>query len=203
MAEQTWSVGDRVLHPSRPEWGAGRVTAVQRAAHAGRSCQKLTIRFDAAGTRTVSTAFVHLQPVQADPRGASGDPAPAADAGAEAPRDRRELFARLAGLPPEVTNRSTSASERLAAGLAWYRFEGEGRGLLDWSIARSGVADPLAELSRQDLEQAWEGFFRRLDHAVGELARDLARHDATALAAVLSKAPVRGRQVLLGGPRRR
>lgn len=57
----TFKQGDRVTHRNRPEWGAGTVTLAEPATHNGSACQRLTIRFDRAGAKVLSTALAPLQ----------------------------------------------------------------------------------------------------------------------------------------------
>lgn len=78
-----WAFGDKVIHTAKPEWGAGVVTAAQGSTQDGQPCQSLTIRFDRAGVKTISTAFAKLVPAGEAPlylaaAAAQAAPAPAA-----------------------------------------------------------------------------------------------------------------------------
>lgn len=57
----TFKQGDRVTHRNRPEWGAGTVTLAEPATHNGAVCQRLTIRFDRAGAKVLSTGLAPLE----------------------------------------------------------------------------------------------------------------------------------------------
>jgi len=59
--QDKFQIGDRVLHPGKPEWGVGTVASAAGAVHEGGQCQRLGIRFDRAGLKTISTAFVSLR----------------------------------------------------------------------------------------------------------------------------------------------
>jgi hypothetical protein len=59
--QDKFQIGDRVLHPGKPEWGVGTVASAAGAVHEGAHCQRLGIRFDRAGLKTISTAFVNLR----------------------------------------------------------------------------------------------------------------------------------------------
>lgn len=59
--QDKFQIGDRVLHPGKPEWGVGTVASAAGAVHEGAQCQRLGIRFDRAGLKTISTAFVNLR----------------------------------------------------------------------------------------------------------------------------------------------
>lgn len=59
--QDKFQIGDRVLHPGKPEWGVGTVASAAGAVHEGSPCQRLSIRFDRAGLKTITTAFVSLR----------------------------------------------------------------------------------------------------------------------------------------------
>lgn len=59
--QDKFQIGDRVLHPAKPEWGVGTVASAAGAVHEGTTCQRLAIRFDRAGLKTITTAFVNLR----------------------------------------------------------------------------------------------------------------------------------------------
>lgn len=61
MAEvQMFHRGDTVVHPRRPEWGAGTVETATPLTHNGQSAQKLVVRFKSAGRKTINTALAPL-----------------------------------------------------------------------------------------------------------------------------------------------
>lgn len=188
-----WKVGDRVVHPAKPEWGAGVVRAVASHTQGGTRGQRLTIRFDGAGTKTLSTTIVDLQPAQASgsppSHGTGHSPTLAGGETGRAAGDPAELPAMLAarGLPP---------AEVLRLAMPWYRFAPQGRGLLDWGIARIGVADPLSILPREQLAEAFAGFYRRLDFLVVEAAKDLRRRAPQEYSDLVGEAPPRMRALL-------
>lgn len=62
-----WASGDRVVHSSKPEWGVGTISAAIGTTQDGRSCQSLTVRFERAGLKTLSTAYAHLIPANEAP----------------------------------------------------------------------------------------------------------------------------------------
>lgn len=57
-AQDKFQIGDRLIHPAKPEWGVGTVASASGTLHEGTPCQRLAIRFDRAGLKTISTAFV-------------------------------------------------------------------------------------------------------------------------------------------------
>lgn len=68
-AQDRFEAGDRLIHPGKPEWGVGTVKSAAGMVHEGTPCQRLAIRFDRAGLKTISTAFVQF-------RRAAGGPMP-------------------------------------------------------------------------------------------------------------------------------
>ncbi len=85
QASRQWGFGDRVVHAQRPEWGHGIVNSAEDAVHEGAKCQRLTVRFERAGVKTLLTAMAELLPAasgplvseepEADASGGSGAPA--------------------------------------------------------------------------------------------------------------------------------
>src|SRR6185295_7149729 len=117
--------GDRVRHGGRPEWGEGLVMSAVGDTQDGRRCQRLTIRFDRAGPKAISTAFADIRaaddiPVVAD--------APHSDDPLAAPEGvpAEEMLVRV---PENATDPFLGAKRRLANTLALYRFT-EGGGSL-------------------------------------------------------------------------
>lgn len=160
----TFTVGDEVVHPKKPEWGVGAVTRAERAVHEGSPCQRLTIRFDKVGMKTVSTAFAALAPAGKAP---SDEPASAVEVQA--------LAAGLAELPTRLTDRSAPALDRLAGLLDEFRTDPEQGDILGWAIRETGLRDPLAVLSRGEIEQRLRtrqaAAARALARAVSELPK--------------------------------
>ncbi len=188
MQQRQWSVGDRVVHAGRPEWGGGKVTSAARANHQGSPCQRLTVRFDRAGVKTLSTALAELKPEQT---------------GADAPRggwldelEQARPADRLADLPERVSDPFITLDKRLEASLLLYRFTGSGGSLIEWASAQTGMKDPLSTFSRQELEAHFEVYRRRLDDHVRKLAGDLRRSDPAALERVRAKAPAPAQRLL-------
>src|SRR5690606_17214651 len=61
MSATQFKFGDRLVHASRPEWGAGVVTSAQNVVQDGQPCQRVTIRFDRAGLKTLTTNIAALR----------------------------------------------------------------------------------------------------------------------------------------------
>ena len=197
MPATSWSFGDRVTHADRPEWGVGQITAVQPIMIEGRPSQRLTIRFERAGIKTLAAGMANIQRAdagstprpdsQAEAKPALADTSDATDA---------ELAKKLASLPESVIDPFIPLAKRLATTLGLYRFSDKGGSLLDWAAMQTGLADPLTRFLRHDLEIHFSSFRRALDRHAGELGSQLGRQDKAALQAVVQKAPEAGQHAL-------
>lgn len=199
MPSKEWSFGDRVIHAKRPEWGAGVITAAQGTVQDGTPCQRLTIRFDRAGVKTISTAVAELIPATDTALSALNG-----HAAAEAIQDQ-EWQARLSGgsteeamtkLPEAASDPFSSLEARLKTTLALYRFTDSGGSLLDWAAAQSGLKDPLSHFSRHDLERLFQRFAFARDEHLKKLAQEMRKRDAAGLTVILRAAPPTAHQAL-------
>lgn len=193
----TWSFGDRVTHADRPEWGVGQITAVQPIIVEGRPSQRLTIRFERAGVKTIAAAVANIRKAddKALDKAPAAQPNPAPQAETQGLSDA-ELTKRLAGLPEDVVDPFIPLPQRLEKALALYRFSDRGGSILDWAAMQTGLADPLTRFLRHDLEIQFAAFKRALDRHVGELGAQLQRQDRALLQTVVSGAPEAGQQAL-------
>jgi hypothetical protein len=196
MSVREWSKGDSVVHASKPEWGFGEVLQAEGIVHEGKRCQRLTVRFTRAGTKTLSTAYAELRPASEAPRLPEF---PAAE-------DTTDALAQAASgaavgevmnrLPDRATDPFISLDQRLKNTLDLYRFTESGGALLDWASMQTGLKDPLSRFSRQELE-AWFGRFKmELDNHLKKLVRDVRRQDPRALDAVTAAAGPEAKQAL-------
>lgn len=62
-----WKSGDRVIHATKREWGPGTITQARGETHEGKPCQMVTVRFDRAGVKTLSTAYAPLISADSSP----------------------------------------------------------------------------------------------------------------------------------------
>ncbi len=178
--------GERVVHQDRPEWGVGVVLSSQP----GSDAQRLRVRFERAGLKTLSVppaAVVHQQI----------DPARAA-----APTDRLqglsddEVTEIMTGLPEATRDPFESVPSRLAATLRLFRFESTGASIIDWAATQSGLADPLSRFTRHELEALYRAFERRRDAHLKRLSDDVRNLSPADLAAAVEKAPPAGKRAL-------
>lgn len=191
-----WNIGNKVRHSGCPEWGVGVVTAAQSLVQQGVRCQRLTIRFDKVGSKTVSTAFANLLGATDSPSlpsfssvsGTSSMPPPTpADSilNLESKAATEETFLRL---PEAATDPFATLPRRAAATLALYKFNPSGASLLDWAVMQSGMRDPLSRYNRHELETLFQRFKQNLDLHARKTLKELKRADAAAFAQVLAQA---------------
>jgi Protein of unknown function (DUF3553) len=211
---RTWSVGDKVVHAGRPEWGTGTVTAAEKASNAGQSCQMLTIRFDRAGQKKISTGFATLVPADQAPAlppesTASPGEAPTRngsrfrihdDAKAVSLEDRlsgaADIRERMSRLPDNATDPFATVFTRLKNTLLLYRFSTQGASLLDWAAIQSGLADPMSRFNRHELEQFFEGFCVARDAHLRKTLADSRKLDPALTHQILSAAPANAQQAM-------
>jgi hypothetical protein len=194
MSSREWKLGDRLIHAGRPEWGVGEVRSAEATSQDGVRCQRLTIRFERAGVKTLTTAFAELK----TPEEFGALPEPTGEEGGSW-LDQAEASApeeRMTRLPEPATDPFRSKKARLEATLGLYRFTGGGGSLLDWAAMQSGLKDPLSRFNRHQLEQFFERFKNNLDGHLKKLAFELKREDPAGLAEVVAAAPQQGKQAL-------
>lgn len=201
MISKLFSVGEKVVHAGKPEWGAGTITAATKTTQDGKPCQLLTIRFDRAGLKTISTAFANLMPADFTPAMASsssGD-APAPEKFVAATSDKEAAFAakllgaedirsRMTRLPDAATDPFTTPEARLKFVLGLFRFKPQGGSLLDWAAMQSGLADPLSRFNRHELEQFFEGFIIARDAQLKKVVGEARKADPAATSRLLAAA---------------
>lgn len=138
MQIPTWKFGDRVIHATKREWGPGTVTQVRGETHEGKPCQMVTVRFDRAGVKTLSTAYASL--ISADSSAAALLPPE------EAPDD----------VTFTPTGRSTSVGSSTSSANAAGNNGGGGGGSGDW-LSQFEAKDP-AEVMKRLPEPATDPF---------------------------------------------
>jgi hypothetical protein len=196
-----------VVHAQRPEWGIGLVTGAQRSVQDGRACQRLTIRFDRAGVKTLSTALADLRSADDMPRLAlTEQEEPVVEEAPDAPAngDGGWLGRLSASAPDEVmlklpeaaTDPFSTLQARLGATFALYRFTPAGASLLDWAAAQSGLKDPLSRFNRHELERLFGRFVMIRDEHLKRLAQEMRKKDPSGLAGAIRSAPPAVQQTL-------
>lgn len=203
------------MHRARPEWGVGSVTEAQKSVQDGMNCQRLTVRFEHGGLKTVSTAFAELHRVE----GVMGSSSLAQTGTAAGPRnglstlrlpvsietegaDLAEVRARLGTLPDEASDPFRPLASRIRATVELYRYTDQGALLLAWATAMTGLADPLSKVSRHDLEQAFSRFEVLRDRHLSQLMQAAPREGIDAQA-IIKSMPVDAQRALQRNNRRR
>jgi len=189
MSSSEWKLGDRIVHSGRPEWGIGEVRSAESTTQDGRKCQRLTVRFERAGVKTLTTAFAELK---------SADDSIALREVAEAERadgagwlnaaEAEKPVERMTTLPEIATDPFRTKRARLEATLGLYRFTGGGGSLVDWAVMQSGLKDPLSKFNRHELEQFFERFKGALDAHLKRLVFELKKEDPAGLAELAAAA---------------
>ncbi len=194
MVTRDWSRGDSVFHAGRPEWGIGEVLSTEASVHEGTPCQRLTVRFSRAGTKTLSTAFADIRSSAEAPRLAEESP-PENDPFAKAASELSVEQAMLR-LPESATDPFLDLSKRFAATLDLYAKADTGAGLLDWAAVQTGLKDPLSRFNRHELEQWFSKFQIELDAHLRRIARDLRRQNQAAYTEIASRAGASAQRAL-------
>lgn len=195
MSAINWSFGDKVVHTGKPEWGTGLVTGTAKTIHEGKPCQRLTIRFDRAGLKTISTAIAELREAgsAAVSAEAPGTPEEAAWANGVAGGTPTEILTRL---PAATTDPFSSMADRLRATLDLYKFSDGGGSLLDWAAVQTGLMDPLSRFNRHELEEMFKRFSFARDEHLKKLLQEMRRREPAVLEQVIRQAAPRAQQVL-------
>ena len=165
----------------------------------------LTVRFDRAGLKNLSTAFANLLPANevtvAHARAAAAakeqaetenDPF-AAEVAAQSTEQVKEALTRV---PENARDPFMSLPVRMKATFDLYRYGKQGGVLLDWAVAQTGIADPLSMFSRHELEQFFDRFTVNRDQHLKKLVLDYKKQDAAGLQKMLATAPVGAQQAL-------
>ncbi len=186
---ERFKIGDRVIHASKPEWGSGAVTAASGIIHEGLACQRLTIRFDRAGLKTISTAFAKIKPASQVANALKPmmeehhAPLPIASAG------HRQILEIMTTLPENARDPFATPAQRLETTLSLYRFDATGGSLIDWAAAQSGLPDPLERFNRHELEDFYRMFEMNLRKHLGKVVREANTVPANELVRIAKSAP--------------
>lgn len=191
---QEYKAGDWVIHADKPEWGAGQVLSVEGHIQEGKRCQRLSVRFDRAGLKTLTTLYAALR--LSAPGGSAAFTEPKPDDDLALNLDLKTLAETLAGLPEAATDPFTSLPRRVEATLGLFKYTGMGASLLDWATAQTGLRDPLSAFNRHELEQHFQRFRTNAFNHLRRVTADLRKQDPGALAKLEASAPPAARQAL-------
>lgn len=193
----TWRPGDRVIHTGRPEWGVGAVEAVSPTTENGTPCQRIRVRFDRAGAKTLSTAYARLKPAADGMEIEHMHMQDAEETGSWlAALEAKPLADRLVEVPEPARDPFLPLAKRFQNALDLYRFRAEGASLLDWATMQTQLKDPLSAMSRHELEEYFKRFRHALDQHTADLAAELKRSDPTGLERMVAAAPDEAQRAL-------
>ncbi len=196
METEQFSFGDRVVHAERPEWGTGTVTAAAPATVDGQRVQRLTIRFERAGLKTLSSHIADLRPADQHEAPAQGVASTNGEGGWLETLEAGDVQERMARLPEVVLDPFMSLRERIKATLHLYRFSDEGGPLLDWASTQTGLKDPLSRFSRHELEQLFRRYATNRDSHLASLLLEAKRKEPALLKQAVAAAPPSARSVV-------
>lgn len=190
MTTQRFQFGDRIIHADKPEWGVGQVLGAEDVNIAGADGQRLKIRFEREGLKTLATQVADLRHAQelTSMERAQAEVLPGLNPGASE-KIAREV---MTTLPEPARDPFASLKQRLSATLALYRFDQGGASLIDWAAAQSGLADPLVRFNRHELEELFGRFAVNRDEHLKDLLHDARRSDPQAITAAVQGAPKAG-----------
>ncbi len=196
MAVELWKSGDWVTHVGRPEWGPGQVTAAETLVQNGQKCQRLMVRFDRAGPKTLSTAYADLRASVAGGKSSYSEAKPEEEESMAAAFDLAEMVKALSGVPEAATDPFISLPKRVETTLNLYRFTGTGSSLLDWAAMQTGLRDPLSAFNRHELEQHFQTFRTNVEGHLRKVLRELKRADPASASKLEAAAPAEARNAL-------
>ncbi|MGP1310316.1 MAG: DUF3553 domain-containing protein [Phycisphaerales bacterium] len=192
--QHEYKFGDKVVHTGKPEWGSGVVSAAVAQVQDGKACQRLTIRFERAGIKTLSTAFATLKPADQAPEITRALAETENDILGPSSKERVEEI--MSGLPEPATDPFASLASRFRATLNLYRFSDDAGSLVDWAAAQSGLKDPLSRFNRHELEQFFRRFQINRDNHLAKLASEIKRKQPGDLPVLTKEAPPGAQKVL-------
>lgn len=173
-------VGQSVRNAARPEWGVGKVLRVQEERQPDGVAHRVSIQF-ATGHRTLLVPPAQLE---------SPSPEPQRQAGWIDQLAGTTSDDRLRQLPKEALTVLGGPEEKLAALLPLFSFTNDPHGLVHWARRQTGVADPLSQWNRDELEHAFAGFCAERDAALRAAAAVIKdRRGPEQLKAVLAEVP--------------
>ena len=195
MIETTYKKGDRVRHPSRPEWGSGVVTKIETVTQDRGTDLRLWVRFSLIGEKTFLASVAGLEVV--DDQGVSNSvhARPTLDSlhvngdggwlGSISKSIPEELMTSLSG---EANDPFIPLQKRADFIIKLYRFDGSPARLIEWAVVQSGIDDPLSRFNRQEIEQFYKRWLFNLEAQTKKLLADL-RRDGIRIETLMTGAP--------------
>lgn len=186
MLTKQFAFGDKVVHTGRPEWGSGTISSAQPDVHEGKPCQRVTIRFDRVGIKTLSTAIATLVPASDAPALVAAEAFPTDPLlGGMGEKTARELMLKL---PDACTDPFQPPRVRIDATAKLYRFNEHGGSLIDWAAAQSGLKDPMTRFNRHELEDLFKRWAMVRDEHMKKLVWEMKKQDPVGLSLAIRSA---------------
>jgi hypothetical protein len=194
MLATKFEFGDKVVHTGRPEWGVGTVSQAVGDVHEGKPCQRLTIRFERAGLKTLSTGVATLVP-QSDAPAMVAQASAASDPllGLNTAKSAQELMLRI---PDIATDPFQPVRVRLEATVRLYRFNEHGGSLIDWAAAQSGLKDPMTRFNRHELEDLFKRWGMLRDDHLRKVVFECKKTDPVGLSMAIRGATGKAQMLL-------
>ena len=197
MIEATYKKGDRVRHPSRPEWGIGVVSKIEVVTRGSSTDLRVWVRFPSIGEKTLLASAAALEILEDQSFSSSVHSRPsvmdfdvAQGGGWLGSISKQTANDLMTTLPGEATDPFAHPKRRLEVTIKLYRFDGTPARLVEWSIAQSGLDDPMARFNRQELEQLYKKWMFNLDAHLLKLLGELRREKAVVDQALLNAPPL-------------
>ncbi len=166
----------QVRHRQRPEWGQGAITRIETLTRAGVRDQRLWIKFENAGLKTLLALGADLEILEGS--GAAEHTFAAREIASEGgwlgqiAKTRPEEA--MSQLQPDASDPFLTPERRLKVLLSLYRFDSTAR-LIDWAVAQSGLGDPLSRFNRTQLEAFYKDWTRERDVTLHRLVSEYRR----------------------------
>jgi hypothetical protein len=187
-----FTVGERVRHPRRPEWGLGNVQRIETTTVGAKRDQRLWIRFDNAGLKTILASAADLEraaTISGHDEHTLVSRELSGETGWLAEISKRKPEEAMTALAPQASDPFIPALRRLEYVLNLYRFDTSGAKLIDWAVAQSGLGDPLTRFTRPELERFFADWAIERDAQLNRLLQDQElRNDPAAVRAVVESA---------------
>ena len=197
MIEATYKKGDRVRHPSRPEWGIGVVSKIEVVTRGSSTDLRVWVRFPSIGEKTLLASAAALEILEDQSLSSAVHSRPSVTdfdvakgggwLGSISKQTANDL---MTTLPDEATDPFAHPKRRLEVTIKLYRFDGTPARLVEWSIAQSGLDDPMSRFNRQELEQLYKKWMFNLDAHLLKLLGEFRREKAVVDQALLNAPPL-------------
>ena len=200
VASVKYKPGERVRHPGKPEWGIGEVSKVELITRDGLPDRRVWIKFPNEGTKTVLASIAGLEVVEEEAaiikegdtlldRQATHETGWLGQIAKNKPEDA------MTALPERASDPFMPARSRLQFIYTLYRFNRNGGSLIEWSIAQSGLDDPMSRFNRHELEQFFDRWSWERDQMLARTL-DECRKAGDPIEILLKEAPPAARRGL-------